>query len=262
MELRQLAYVVAVADEGSFTRAAAREHVAQPGVSAQVRRLERELGQALFHRGPGPVTPTAAGEAVLPFARAALAAAAGVRDAADEIAGLVRGRVALGVVPSVSGRLAGALAGFRTDDPGVEITLVEGTSDALLDAGCPRRRDHARGGHAGRAARRRPRRPPRRCGGGRGRCRAERARDRDGRRRAPRRRRASGSPARRAAQRHGPAAAGRAAHRAAARDRRGGGAPARPPPRGGPAPGGGGGGGGPRAGGGRPPPPPRRGAAR
>jgi DNA-binding transcriptional LysR family regulator len=149
MELRQLAYVVAVADEGSFTRAAVREHVAQPGVSAQVRRLERELGQPLFHRGPGPVTPTAAGEAVLPFARAAVAAAAGVRDAADEIAGLVRGRVALGVVPSVSGRLAGALAGFRTDNPGVEITLVEGASDALLDAVLAGRLDVAVAGVAG-----------------------------------------------------------------------------------------------------------------
>ena len=64
MELRQLAYVVAVAEEGSFTRAAAREHVAQPAVSAQVRRLEAELGQALFARGPGPVTLTAAGDRV------------------------------------------------------------------------------------------------------------------------------------------------------------------------------------------------------
>src|SRR3954462_11485659 len=106
MELRQLAYAVAVADEGSFTRAAAREHVAQPGVSAQVRRLERELGQPLFARGPGPVTLTAGGEAVLPLARVALAAAAGVRVAADEIAGIVRGRVAVGVVPSVTGWLA------------------------------------------------------------------------------------------------------------------------------------------------------------
>src|SRR3954470_11885047 len=99
MELRQLAYVVAVAEEGSFTRAAAREHVAQPGVSAQVRRLERELGQPLFERGPGPVTLTAAGAAVLPLARTALAAAARVRVAVDEIAGIVRGRVAMGVVP-------------------------------------------------------------------------------------------------------------------------------------------------------------------
>lgn len=133
MELRQLAYVVAVAEEASFTRAAAREHVAQPGVSAQVRRLEAELGQPLFDRAAATVTLTAAGEAVLPFARAALAGAAGVRTAIDELTGLVRGHVAVGVVPSVGGQLADALADFHAEHPGVEITLVEDTSDALLD---------------------------------------------------------------------------------------------------------------------------------
>jgi DNA-binding transcriptional LysR family regulator len=133
MELRQLAYVVAVAEEGSFTRAAQREHVAQPGVSAQVRRLEAELGQPLLHRGAAKVTLTAAGSAMLPFARAALAGAAGVRTAIDELTGLVRGHVAVGVVPSVGGRLADALAGFHADHPGVDITLVEDTSEALLD---------------------------------------------------------------------------------------------------------------------------------
>jgi DNA-binding transcriptional LysR family regulator len=149
MELRQLAYVVAVAEEGSFTRAAAREHVAQPAVSAQVRRLEAELGQALFARGPGPVTPTAAGEAVLPLARAALAAAAGVRTAVDELAGLIRGRVAVGVVPSVTPRLAAVLAGFHADHPEVEVTLVEGTSDGLVQAVRAGRLDFALAGLAG-----------------------------------------------------------------------------------------------------------------
>jgi DNA-binding transcriptional LysR family regulator len=133
MELRQLAYVVAVAEEASFTRAAQREHVAQPGVSAQVRRLEAELGQPLFDRAAGTVTLTAAGEAVLPFARAALAGAAGVHTAIDELAGLVRGHVAVGVVPSVGGWLADALAAFHAEHPGVEITLVENISDTLLD---------------------------------------------------------------------------------------------------------------------------------
>jgi DNA-binding transcriptional LysR family regulator len=133
MELRQLAYVVAVAEEGSFTRAAQREHVAQPGVSAQVRRLEAELGQPLFDRGAAKVTLTVAGRAVLPFARAALAGAAGVRTAIDELAGLVRGNVAVGMVSSVGGRLADALATFHADHPGVDITLVEDTSEALLD---------------------------------------------------------------------------------------------------------------------------------
>jgi DNA-binding transcriptional LysR family regulator len=148
MELRQLAYIVAVAEEASFTRAAAREHVAQPGVSAQVRRLEAELGQPLFHRGAGTVTLTAAGEAVLPFARAALAGAAGVRTAIDELAGLVRGHVAIGVVPSVGGWLADALADFHGEHPGVEITLVEDTSDALLDGVRSGRLDFALAGRA------------------------------------------------------------------------------------------------------------------
>ena len=151
MELRQLAYVVAVAEEGGFTRAAAREHVAQPGVSAQVRRLEAELGQPLFDRGAGTVTLTAAGEAVLPFARAALAGAAGVRTAIDELTGLLRGRVAVGVVPSVGGRLADALAAFHAAHPAVEITLAEDTSDGLLDGVRAGRLDLALAGLAGAA---------------------------------------------------------------------------------------------------------------
>lgn len=149
MELRQLAYVVAVAEEASFTRAAEREHVAQPGVSAQVRRLEAELGQALFDRGAGTVSLTSAGEAVLPFARAALAGAAGVRTAVDELAGLVRGRVAVGMVPSVSSWLAAALASFHAEHPGVEVTLVEDTSSSLLEAVRAGRLDLALAGVAG-----------------------------------------------------------------------------------------------------------------
>src|SRR4051794_41570416 len=99
MELRQLAYVVAVAEEGGFTRAAAREHVAQPGVSAQVRRLEAELGQPLFDRGAGTVTLTAAGAAVLPFARAALPRAARVGPALPQLTRPLRGPPPVRVVP-------------------------------------------------------------------------------------------------------------------------------------------------------------------
>src|SRR4051794_37700719 len=101
MELRQLAYLVAVIEEANFTRAAERVHVAQPGVSAQIRRLERELGQPLLDRSSRPVRPTAAGAAVLPYARAALAAAAGARAAVDELAGLMRGEVSIGTVTSL-----------------------------------------------------------------------------------------------------------------------------------------------------------------
>lgn len=148
MELRQLAYVVAVAELGSFTRAAQREHVAQPGVSAQVRKLEAELGQPLFDRTGGMVTVTAAGAAVLPFARAALAGATGIRTAVDELGGLLSGHVAVGVVPSVGGWLADALASFHTEHPGIEITLQEDVSDALLDGVASGRLDLALAGLA------------------------------------------------------------------------------------------------------------------
>src|SRR3954467_2389851 len=102
MELRQLEYFVTVVEEAGFTRAAERVHVAQPGVSAQIRRLERELGQELLDRSGRSVRLTEVGAAVLPYARAALAAVDGVRLAVDELTGLLRGQVAIGTVTSHS----------------------------------------------------------------------------------------------------------------------------------------------------------------
>jgi DNA-binding transcriptional LysR family regulator len=133
MELRQLEYFVAVAEEASFTRAAERTHVAQPGVSAQVRRLEDELGERLLDRSGRTVRLTQAGAAVLPFARAALDAAAGARAAVDELRGLLRGRVAVGwVVASGAPGAADLLAAFHRDHPDVEIALGEAESADLL----------------------------------------------------------------------------------------------------------------------------------
>ncbi|WP_290049701.1 LysR family transcriptional regulator [Amycolatopsis solani] len=133
MELHQLAYFVAVAEEGNFTRAAERLHVAQPGVSAQVRRLERELGQELLDRSGRTVRLTDVGAAALPHARAALAAVRGVREAVDELAGLVRGQVAIGAVTSAGPvRLPDLLAGFHERYPAVEITLSEANTGEML----------------------------------------------------------------------------------------------------------------------------------
>ncbi|MGH3852297.1 MAG: LysR family transcriptional regulator [Pseudonocardiaceae bacterium] len=136
MELRQLAYFVAVADEANFTRAAAKVHVAQPGVSAQIRRLERELGQDLFDRSGRTVRLTEAGVAVLPYARAALAAVASAQLAVDELTGLMRGHVTIGTVTSMSEDigLPGLLAGFHTDHPAVEIGLEVANTDDLIEA--------------------------------------------------------------------------------------------------------------------------------
>ncbi|POM26344.1 HTH-type transcriptional regulator GltC [Actinomadura rubteroloni] len=133
MELRRFRYFVAVVEEGGFTRAAERLHVAQPGISAQIRLLERELGAELLDRTGRGVRLTAAGEAVLPYARAALAAVDGARDAVAELAGLVRGRVSIGMVTSMpSDIVPDLLAGYHRDHPNVEIRLVEGNSHGLL----------------------------------------------------------------------------------------------------------------------------------
>ncbi|MDT0542710.1 MULTISPECIES: LysR family transcriptional regulator [Streptomyces] len=134
MELRQLEYFVAVVEEANFTRAAERLHVAQPGVSAQIRRLEHELGQELLDRSGRSVRPTEVGAAVLPHARAALSAVSGVRLAVEELTGLVRGHVAIGTVTSHNVDLATLLAEFHDDHPAVEITLTEDGSDRLIDA--------------------------------------------------------------------------------------------------------------------------------
>ncbi|MEV5381087.1 MULTISPECIES: LysR family transcriptional regulator [Streptomyces] len=137
MELRQLRYFVTVVEEGGFTRAAARLHLAQPGLSAQIRQLEKELGQPLLDRSHRSVTLTETGRAVLPYARAALAAADAVRQTADAYTGLLRGRVSLGLVSGATGHafdIASFLADFHDAHPALEIALTEDTSERMQTA--------------------------------------------------------------------------------------------------------------------------------
>jgi DNA-binding transcriptional LysR family regulator len=133
MELRQLKYFVAVAEEANFTRAAQRMQVAQPGVSAQIARLERELGQPLLDRSRRSVRLTAAGEAVLPHARAALAAAANVSRTVGELTQLVRGTLTIGTVLSHNIDMPVLLADFHADHPDDENTVKTDDSDALVE---------------------------------------------------------------------------------------------------------------------------------
>jgi DNA-binding transcriptional LysR family regulator len=133
VELRQLEYFVAVAEEANFTRAAARVHISQSGVSAQIRALERELGAELIDRSGGTATLTTAGQAALTQARATLAAAGSVKQSVDDVAGLLRGSLRVGMVTACTvPQLFDALARFHSAHPGVELALHEDNSDRLV----------------------------------------------------------------------------------------------------------------------------------
>jgi len=134
MELRQLAYFAAVVDEAHFTRAAEQLRIAQPAVSQQIRRLEAELGERLLHRDRRTVALTSAGEALLPYARAALAQAEHGRQAVAALRGLVTGQLRVGLVmPLPDRRVVRAIGAFGRTYPGIGLTLVEDETDALLD---------------------------------------------------------------------------------------------------------------------------------
>ena len=132
--MRQLEYFVAVVEEGSFTRAAERVRISQSGVSAQVRQLERELGATLIDRGMRSATLTGAGEAAVKHAREVLAAADAMRQAVDDVTGVLSGHLSVGMVTActVNG-LFEALDVFHRDYPGVTITLAEDNSAQLAE---------------------------------------------------------------------------------------------------------------------------------
>jgi DNA-binding transcriptional LysR family regulator len=133
MELRQLAYFVAVAEESHFTRAAARLRIAQPAVSQQIRRLEAELGERVFLRDRRSVRLTPAGEALLPHARAALAQVSLGREAIAAHRGLLTGPLAIGLVHPLPGRrIVRSIGAFVRAHPTVALSLREGETDALL----------------------------------------------------------------------------------------------------------------------------------
>ncbi|WP_203700974.1 LysR family transcriptional regulator [Asanoa iriomotensis] len=117
MELRQLEYFVAVAEEGTFTQGAHRVRVAQSAVSATIRKLERELGSPLFSRNTTTAL-TDAGQALLPEARAVLSSAAHARDAVAQVRGGLRGTVRVGC-PASFGTVQEAQEALRIDLPAI-----------------------------------------------------------------------------------------------------------------------------------------------
>jgi DNA-binding transcriptional LysR family regulator len=126
MNLRQINYLMAVVEEGSFTRAAQRLEVAQPSLSQQVLALERELGGPLLERLPSGVQLTPAGRAFLPEARAAAAHAARAAEAARTVLGMPGRELELATVTSLAvGLLPSALETWHRQHAETAVRLLE-----------------------------------------------------------------------------------------------------------------------------------------
>lgn len=133
VDVRQLEAVTAVARLGSFTRAADQLFVAQPALSATIKRVEDELGLRLFDRTTRRVAPTPAGEAFIRRAERILGELRELRAEMAEHAGATRGRLRLGAWYTVDPWLPDMLAPFHAAHPAVEVTVREVNSDRMLD---------------------------------------------------------------------------------------------------------------------------------
>lgn len=135
MDLRQLEYVVAVADCLSFTRAAQQCHVVQSALSHQVQRLETELDTRLFERTSRSVRTTPAGELLVGYARRILATVADARVELDALAGLERGELAIGATQT-AGRVLDVIAlfgMFNRQHSAIKLTSISGPGAELVD---------------------------------------------------------------------------------------------------------------------------------
>lgn len=135
MDLKQLEHFIAVAELRNFTRAAERLHIVQSGLSASIRALEAELGTSLFIRTTRRVDPTPTGLAFLAEARRVLAAAADARLVVDQMQGVQRGTLSIGLIQGVTPLVdvAEILGRFRARCPKVEIRVVSGGSLPLIE---------------------------------------------------------------------------------------------------------------------------------
>jgi LysR family transcriptional regulator, hydrogen peroxide-inducible genes activator len=135
MEVHQLRYFLAVAEEGSFSRAAERARVAQPSLSQQIQKLEAEIGQPLFDRLKRKVSLTEAGVGLLPFARRILNELADaqhfVADAKNEPSGVVKVGIIATIAPYMVGKL---LQGCARKFPKITLKVVEDVTENLVRA--------------------------------------------------------------------------------------------------------------------------------
>src|SRR5213596_1640342 len=132
MEFHQLRYFVAVAEEGSFSRAAAKVRVAQPSLSQQIRKLEAEVGQRLFDRLPRSVVLTEAGRCLIDYARQILASVGDARRCVDELKDVVAGKLAVGANPTIAPYVLPELVRkFQNQYPDVMLEIVEDVTQGI-----------------------------------------------------------------------------------------------------------------------------------
>ena len=135
MEFHQLRYVCAIADTGSFSRAAERCQIAQPSLSQQVLKLEKDLGAKLFDRLGRSVRLTEAGRAFLPYARSILSQRETARSSVADKCADVRGSVAVGVIPTIAPYLMPRYtATFTKKYPEAKLRIVEETTPILVES--------------------------------------------------------------------------------------------------------------------------------
>lgn len=132
MELRQLLYTVTVAEEKSFSKAAEKLHLAQPSLSQQIAKLEKELDVVLFERSTSSVRLTDAGERFFTSALAILDGVEQLRKEMQDVASLAKGGLTLGSLPMTGAHILPLLLPeFARRYPGIEVRLIEEATRAL-----------------------------------------------------------------------------------------------------------------------------------
>ncbi|MBB6636767.1 LysR family transcriptional regulator [Cohnella thailandensis] len=132
MELRLLQYVIQIAAERNFSRAAEKLHIAQPSLSQQLSKLEKELGILLFKRSTNSVELTYAGSIFVEKAKQIVDMTEQLRQEMEDIADLRKGRIIVGSLPITGAHvLPDVLTAFRLTHPNIEIALVEETTIQL-----------------------------------------------------------------------------------------------------------------------------------
>ena len=132
VDIRKIRFFVAVYEAGSITRAAEREHIAQPALTVHIQQIEDELKVKLFERSAQGVNPTPAGRHFYGICQDLLRRLESVGDEMQAFSGEVAGSIAAGIMPSIChGPLAPVLACYTATYPNVAVRIVEGLSGTL-----------------------------------------------------------------------------------------------------------------------------------